>query len=190
MRLRAEREPEDGLRRIHEPVADPGLVEDVSGPRRIGLDLSTEVRHVDVEGSSTPPCTRAPRSRAGSSGASSACPRSRQAAAGGRTRSASGRPRRPCIVTTRSRHRPRGPRNFDGPRLDEVSPAAMPRVAAQGVVAAERLGDVIVGASVERGDLLRLLADGGEHQDGSRSSTSEARDRRRCHVRPGGARRG
>ena len=54
----------------------------------------------------------------------------------------------------------------------------------------DRLRDVVVGARVERGDLLALVADRGEHDHRRRAPGAQLAARPRCRCRPGGRGRG
>ena len=65
--------------------------------------------------------------------------------------------------------------------LDAPQRGAQPR---QQLVDAERLGDVVVGAGIERGDLLVLVADGREDEDRDVRPAAQLAGRRRRRFRP------
>ena len=151
---------------VAQPVADARLGDQVLRPRRVGLELGPDVGDVDAQVVGLLRRTPGPTPRAAAGGGSPAAP------GAGRARARRSNSIGVRWTSSPAAHDPpveQVDHELADPQLRAAAGVGRPphhrAQAGQQLVGAERLGDVIVGAGVERSDLLALVADRRQHED-------------------------
>ena len=164
-----------GGRYAHEAVADAGIGADVARPVVARARSCAAASRCACAASACRPRTRGPTPPSAACGGSAAGRGCARASAAGRTRSASGAPRRRPRRTMCAARSTSSPSTRDRRLVGRRPGPAQHRLQARDELArAERLGHVVVGAGLERAHLLVLLADRGEHDDRHLASTRAA----------------